>query len=123
MLQADVTDDTSSENSNVFGKINRTQIDTESLQEFDLEHKDENELWNGGFEADDIIQTTTEGLPSTVVFNLKTDPKWDSHDGSRVRKLHMSRLVGKPTMWFPNRFHINRPVQAQKGTRSLKFRI
>ena len=35
----------------------------------------------------------------------------------------MSRLVGKPTMWFPNRSDTNRPVQAQKQARSLKFRI
>ena len=33
----------------------------------------------------------------------------------------MSRLVGKPTMWFPNRFNTNRAVQAQKMARSLKF--
>ena len=31
--------------------------------------------------------------------------------------------MGKPTMWFPNRSDINRPVQAQKRARSLKFRI
>ena len=36
---------------------------------------------------------------------------------------HMSHLVGKPTMWFPNRFDTNWPVQAQKRARSLKFRI
>ena len=36
---------------------------------------------------------------------------------------HLSRLVGKPTMWFPNRSDTNRPVQAQKIARSLKFRI
>ena len=36
---------------------------------------------------------------------------------------HMSRLVGKPTMWFSNRSDTNRPVQAQKRARSLKFRI
>ena len=35
----------------------------------------------------------------------------------------LSRLVGKPTMWFPNRSDTNRPVQAQKRVRSLKFRI
>ena len=35
----------------------------------------------------------------------------------------MSRLVEKPTMWFPNRSDTNRPVQAQKIARSLKFRI
>ena len=36
---------------------------------------------------------------------------------------HLSRLVGKPTMWFPKRSDTNRPVQAQKRARSLKFRI
>ena len=36
---------------------------------------------------------------------------------------YLSRLVGKPTMWFPNRSGTNRPVQAQKQARSLKFRI
>ena len=35
----------------------------------------------------------------------------------------ISRLVGKPTMWFPNRSDTNRPVHAQKRARSLKFRI
>ena len=35
----------------------------------------------------------------------------------------LSRLVGKPTMWFPNRSDTNRPVKAQKRARSLKFRI
>ena len=39
------------------------------------------------------------------------------------RKNDLSRLVGKPTMWFPNRSDTNRPVQAQKRARSLKFRI
>ena len=31
--------------------------------------------------------------------------------------------MGKPTMWFPNRSDTNRPVQAQKRARSLKFPI
>ena len=35
----------------------------------------------------------------------------------------MSRLVGKPTMWFPSRSDTNRPVQSQKMARSLKFWI
>ena len=34
----------------------------------------------------------------------------------------MSRLMGKPTIWFPNRSDTNRPAQAQKQARSLKFR-
>ena len=33
----------------------------------------------------------------------------------------MSHLVGKPTMWFPNRSDTKQPVQAQKRARSLKF--
>ena len=37
--------------------------------------------------------------------------------------MKMSRLVAKPTMWFPNRSDTNRPVQVQKRARSLKFRI
>ena len=35
----------------------------------------------------------------------------------------MSRLVVKPTMWFPYRSDTNRPLQSQKRARSLKFRI
>ena len=35
----------------------------------------------------------------------------------------MSRRVRKPTMWFPNWSDTNRPVQAQKKARSLKFWI
>ena len=35
----------------------------------------------------------------------------------------MSRLVGKPTMWFPNRSDTNWPAQAQKRARSLNFWI
>ena len=31
--------------------------------------------------------------------------------------------MGKPTIWFPNRSDVNRPVQPQKQARSLKFRI
>ena len=31
--------------------------------------------------------------------------------------------MGKPTLWFPNRSDTNRPVQAQKQARSLKFWI
>ena len=38
--------------------------------------------------------------------------------------IKMSRLVGKPTMWFPNRSaDTNRAVQAQEIDRSLKFWI
>ena len=33
----------------------------------------------------------------------------------------LSRLVEKPTMWFPNRSDSNQAVQLQKTARSLKF--
>ena len=42
---------------------------------------------------------------------------------AQLSLLYMSHLVGKPTMWFPNRSDTNGPVQAQKRARSLKFRI
>ena len=35
----------------------------------------------------------------------------------------LSHLVGKPTIWFPNRSDTNRPVQPQMTARSLKFRL
>ena len=34
---------------------------------------------------------------------------------------HLSRLVGKPTMWFRNRSDTNQAVQSQKQARDLKF--
>ena len=37
--------------------------------------------------------------------------------------IHVSRLVGKPTMWFPTRSDTNRPVHLQKRARILKFLI
>ena len=54
---------------------------------------------------------------------------WFSHEVAHMfgsltfkQRFNMSHLVGKPTMWFPNRSDTNRPVQAQKIARSLKFR-
>ena len=48
-----------------------------------------------------------------------------SHEAAHcnARQSELSRLVGKPTMWFPNRSDTNQPVQSQKRARSLKFRI
>ena len=48
------------------------------------------------------------------------DPKIST--SSKVMK-HLSRLVGKPTMWFPNRSDTNQPVQSKKIARGSKFRI
>ena len=40
-----------------------------------------------------------------------------------ILTLYLSRLVGKPTMWFLNRSDTNQAVQSQKQARSLKFQI
>ena len=37
--------------------------------------------------------------------------------------IDLSRIMGKPTMWFLNRPDTNRPVQSLKTARSFKFRI
>ena len=37
--------------------------------------------------------------------------------------INKSPLVGKPTMWFPNRPDTNRAAHSQKTPRSLKFQI
>ena len=44
------------------------------------------------------------------------------YDNSKLT-FNLSHLVGKPTMWFPNRSDTNRIVQAQKRARSLKFQL
>ena len=36
---------------------------------------------------------------------------------------NLSRIVGKQTMWFPDRSDTNRPVQDNNRARSLKFWI
>ena len=36
---------------------------------------------------------------------------------------YLSHLVGKSTMWFPNRSDTNQAAQSQRQARSLKFRI
>ena len=36
---------------------------------------------------------------------------------------HLSRLMEKPTMWFPNRSDTNQAVQSQKQDRGLTFQI
>ena len=38
-------------------------------------------------------------------------------------KHYLSRLMDKPTMWFPTRSDTNRSVQSQKQARSFKFRM
>ena len=42
---------------------------------------------------------------------------------ARLIQKYLSRLAGKPTMWFPNRSGTNPLVQVQKRARSLKFLI
>ena len=42
-------------------------------------------------------------------------------ENTNISHQNMSHLVEKPTMWFSNRSDTNRPLQAQKRARSLKF--
>ena len=62
-------------------------------------------------------------LLSSNVSNKNYDGSKTSLQLSEVRQIQMSGLVGKPTMWFPNRSDTNQTVQSQKRARSLKFRI
>ena len=63
-------------------------------------------------------------MPGTFLNCLSVNDKktsnkyWNFHSGNRL-----SCLVGKPTMWFPNRSDTNQAVQSQKQAGSLKFRI
>ena len=59
-----------------------------------------------------------------VLLRLCTFSSESKYEGSLSDRLfHMSHLMGKPTMWFPNRSDTNQPAQAQKRARSVKFRI
>ena len=61
------------------------------------------------------IECATPGLLGQVLNHYTTEAPID------LLVDQMSHLVGKPTMWFPNRSDTNRPVQTQKIARSLKF--
>ena len=58
------------------------------------------------------------GVAAHMTLVIELDVK---HEINRAVNQQLSRLVGKPTMWFPNRSDTNRPVQLQKQARSLKF--
>ena len=46
-----------------------------------------------------------------------------SHVPGKMSSYHLSRLVGKQTMWFPNRSDTDQAAQSQKQARSLKLQI
>ena len=62
---------------------------------------------------------------------LERNPYSKNRGGSNVdskslfvaKTRHMSRPVGKPTMWFTNRFDTNQAVQTHKMAREWKFCI
>ena len=56
----------------------------------------------------------------TIAMNMYTYANRPVSRGEYVGQ-NKSHLVGKPTMWFPNRSDTNRPVLSQKMARSLKF--
>ena len=41
----------------------------------------------------------------------------------KLQQTQMSRVMRKPTFWFPTWFDTNQAVQLQKMARGLKFRI
>ena len=53
--------------------------------------------------------------------NFKTSILYRNTLYSKFKVLNVSRIMRKPTMWFPNRFDTNRAVQAQKMARSWNF--
>ena len=57
----------------------------------------------------------------TTLLSLLAFSQWKRPNiGHRFRMFYLSRLVGKPAMWFPNRSDTNRTVQAQKRAIRLK---
>ena len=70
--------------------------------------------------------TSFERKPNFVVtYQVLIEQQLVHYNGllNSIFDMNMSRLVEKPTLWFPNRSDTNRPVKAQKRARSLKFRI
>ena len=73
-----------------------------------------------------IIAETEFQIPVSANFYLlhkcvKMSAKF--HEILLIGLEDMSRLVGKPTLWFLNRSDTNRAVQAQKMVRDKKFWI
>ena len=58
-----------------------------------------------------------------VLVGFKPQPFDEEIDTLTTKLLHLSRLMGKPTMWFLNRSGTNWSVPSQKLARSLKFWI
>ena len=73
--------------------------------------------------------THRETITARLVYNITQSFVFLAHNMPKLYVLlysnnyQMSRLVRKPTMWFPNRSDTNRPVQAQKRARSLKLKF
>ena len=54
---------------------------------------------------------------------MYTHTVYNSQNFKESNSRNLSRLVGKPTKWFPTRSDTNRPVQSQKRARSLKLEL
>ena len=59
----------------------------------------------------------------SIIYNYWQMPCLGKPNAMKGKLQHMSRLVGKPTMWFPNRSDTNRAVQAHKMAGDWKFCI
>ena len=65
----------------------------------------------------------SHGMGQLYKVHIAVPSMYEPPRGKTMFLQYMSHLVEKPTMWFPNRSDTNRPVQAKKRARSLKFRI
>ena len=69
-----------------------------------------------------LIQSAPKNLMQSIPLPSDGSHKILSRLARLIQK-YLSRLAGKPTMWFPNRSGTNPLVQVQKRARSLKFLI
>ena len=77
------------------------------------------DIWGNTVNVASRMDST--GVPEFIQVIINK-PLYEILIKSFLQKAYLSRLVGKPTMWFPNRSDTNRPVQSQKRARGLKFR-
>ena len=114
-------------------------VKEEKSERTDKRNKKKNKKRKINSEENVDLAESEIGSDSRKTKKLKSDIREENSDFSPQKKAkknkkkkqriigkylrNMSRLFGKPTMWFPNRSDTNRPVHAQKRARSLKFWI
>ena len=73
-------------------------------------------------EIDGGLETIRVKLPAVITSDLRlNEPRYATLPNIMVG--YLSRVVRKPTFWFPTWSNTNRTVKLQKMARGLKFRI